>query len=74
MKMLQARMYVSPLDLARAAALAGHKEETLRYLEQSCEDHVPWLVFIENQPDLDFIRSEPRFQAIIRKLGLPSAL
>ena len=73
-KKLQAQMYVSPFDLAHAAARAGHKEETLRYLEQSCEEHVPWLVFIGNQPDLDLIRSEPRFQAIIRKLGLPSAM
>lgn len=74
MKRRQAQMYVSPFELAHAAARAGHKEETLRYLEQSCDEHVPWLVFIANQPDLDFIRSEPRFKAIIMKLGLPQAL
>ncbi len=73
-KKLQARMYVSPLVLALTAARAGHKEETLRYLEQSYEEHVPWLVFIGSEPDLDFIRSEPRYQAITKKLGLPSAL
>jgi TolB-like protein/DNA-binding winged helix-turn-helix (wHTH) protein len=73
-KKLQVRMYVSPLDLALAAARGGHKEETLRYLEQACEEHVPWLVFIGSEPDLDFIRSEPRYQAITKKLGLPSAL
>ncbi len=73
-KKLQAQMYVSPLDLALAAARAGHKEETLRYLEQSCEEHVPWLVFTWTDPDLDFIRSEPRYQAIMKKLGLPSTM
>ena len=73
-KKQQARMYVSPLDLALAAARAGHKEETLGYLEQSCEEHVPWLVFIGSEPYLDFIRSEPRYKAITKKLGLPSAL
>jgi TolB-like protein len=72
MKTLQSQMYVSPFDLAFAAAHAGHKEETLRYLEQSCEVHVPWLVFIVSDPDLDFIRSEPRYQAITKKLGLAS--
>ena len=65
------QMYVSPLELAMAAARAGHKEETLRYLEQSCRDHVPWLVFIGSEPDLDFVRSEPRYQAIVKKMGLP---
>ena len=74
MKKLQARTYVSPLDLAAIAARAGHKEETLRYLEQSCEVHVPWLVFIGSDPEFDFIRSEPRYQAIMKKMGLPSAM
>lgn len=73
LKKVQTRMYVSPLDLGFAAARAGHKEETLRYLEQSCQEHVPWIVFIGSEPDLDFIRSEPRYQAIIKKIGLPSA-
>lgn len=70
-KKLQMQMYVSPLELAMAAARAGHKEETLRYLEESCRDHVPWLVFIGSEPDLDFVRSEPRYQAIVKKMGLP---
>jgi TolB-like protein/DNA-binding winged helix-turn-helix (wHTH) protein len=72
-KELKARTYVSPLSLAYAAGRAGHKEETLRYLEQACEEHVPWMPFIGSEPDFDFIRSEPRYQAIVKKLGLPSA-
>lgn len=72
LKKLQSQMYVSPLALALAAARAGHKEETLRYLEQSYDEHVPWLAFVGNEPDLDFIHSEPRYQAIVRKMKLPS--
>jgi tetratricopeptide (TPR) repeat protein len=73
-KKLQAQMYVSPFELAHAAARAGHKEEALGYLEQSCQEHVPWLVLIVSEPDLDFVRSEPRYQAITKKLGLSSAM
>jgi TolB-like protein/DNA-binding winged helix-turn-helix (wHTH) protein len=73
-KKLHAQMTVSPLDVAYAAARVAHKEETLHYLEQSCEEHVPWLVFIVNEPDFDFVHSESRYQAITKKLGLPSAM
>jgi tetratricopeptide (TPR) repeat protein len=70
-KRLQAKGYMSPLRLAMVCARTGRKEETLRYLEQAYEEHVPWLAFVGVEPDLDFIRSEPRFQAIAKKMGWP---
>ncbi len=69
----QARMYVSPEEFAGLSAHAGHKEETLHWLEQAYAEHVPWLAFIQNEPDFDFIHSDPRYRAIVKKLGLPPA-
>jgi hypothetical protein len=50
-----------------------HKEEALHYLEQSYQERAPWLVRIQSNPDYDFLHSDPRYQAIVRKMGLPAA-
>jgi hypothetical protein len=31
----------------------------------------PWLGQIQNMPSFDFLHSEPRYQAIVKKMGLP---
>ncbi|HUM06342.1 MAG TPA: winged helix-turn-helix domain-containing protein [Terriglobales bacterium] len=72
-KKLQARMYVSPWEFAGLSAHAGHREETLHWLEQSYAAHVPWLAFIQNEPDFDFIHSDPRYEAIVKGMKLPPA-
>jgi len=39
-------------------------------LEKAFENPPPGFANINNDPDLDNLRSEPRFQAIIKKMGL----
>jgi len=65
--------YGSPLALAVRYGRLGRKDEALRCLEQAYAEHVPWLIFIQSEPDFDFLHSDPRYQAIVKKIGLPSA-
>jgi len=65
--------YISPLAFAKAYVRLGRKEDSVRALQQSYEDHEAWLVHIQNDPDLDVMHSDPRYQAIVKKMGLPSA-
>ena len=65
--------YVSQLDLADAAASAGHKAEPLTYLERAYEEREPLMVRLLHNPELDSLREEPRFKAIVKKMGLPGA-
>jgi TolB-like protein len=65
--------YVSPLELADIYACLKHKEEALHYLEQSYQERAPWLVRIQSAPNFDFLHSDPRYQAIVKKVGLPPA-
>jgi TolB-like protein/DNA-binding winged helix-turn-helix (wHTH) protein len=65
--------YVSPLELSDIYACLKRKEEALQYLEQSYQEHAPWLVRIQSNPDFDFLHSDPRYRAIVRKMGLPPA-
>lgn len=65
--------YVSPLALALNYAGAGNKEAALRYLEQAYQEHSSKLVFLQNHPIFDFLHSDERYRALVRKMGLPPA-
>lgn len=65
------RGYSSPLDFAYRYAYLKRKEETLKNLEAAYEERTPFLVHMQNEPVFDFLRSEARFEAIIKKMGLP---
>jgi tetratricopeptide (TPR) repeat protein len=56
--------------IARWYVKLDMKDKTLNWLEKAFEEHQPEIPRINNDPDFDNIRSEPRFQAIIRKMGL----
>ena len=73
LKRKAAKQYVSPTDFADAYALLGRKEETIRYLEESYQERAPHLVFLQSDPTLDFLHSDPRYRAIVNKMGLPPA-
>jgi len=30
----------------------------------------PWLIIVQNEPRFDFLHSDPRYQALIKKIGL----
>jgi len=36
-------------------------------------EHLAWLVFIENEPGLDFLHSDKRYRTIVNTMGLPPA-
>jgi TolB-like protein/DNA-binding winged helix-turn-helix (wHTH) protein len=73
LKQKAAKQYVSPSDFADAYAVLGRKEETIRYLEKSYQERAPHLVFLQSDPGFDFLHSDPRYRAIIKKMGLPPA-
>ncbi|HZP16368.1 MAG TPA: tetratricopeptide repeat protein, partial [Terriglobales bacterium] len=63
--------HISPWLLAGAYAQAGRKEEALRSLEAAYRERSPKLVFLQNAPNFDSLHSDPRYQAIVKKMGLP---
>ncbi len=73
LKRKAAKQYVSPITLADAFAVLGRKEETIRYLEKSCQEREPHVVFLQSDPIFDFLHSDPRYRAIVNKMGLPPA-
>jgi TolB-like protein/DNA-binding winged helix-turn-helix (wHTH) protein/Flp pilus assembly protein TadD len=67
------KQYVSPYALAEAVSYTGDKEATLKYLTEAFGQHDPNLINIQSEAVLDFIHSDPRYQALVRKIGLQLA-
>jgi TolB-like protein/DNA-binding winged helix-turn-helix (wHTH) protein len=65
--------YISPWDIAQHVALTRDKEETLKYLEAAYREHSPPLIRLQSEPVFDFLHDDPRYRALVSKLGLPPA-
>jgi TolB-like protein/DNA-binding winged helix-turn-helix (wHTH) protein len=63
--------WVNLLYLAHLYALLGDEAHAMSYLERAYEDHVWALPFATTAPELDSIRSSPRFRDLVRRIGLP---
>jgi TolB-like protein/Flp pilus assembly protein TadD len=69
---LSRRQFVSPYSLALVLAGLGKSERALDVLEKSLEVRDVWLVWLARDPRFDGLRVNPRFQAILDRIGLAS--
>jgi hypothetical protein len=69
-KLETTREYVSPAELAILYVGLGDKEKALSSLERANAAHDLQMGFLGFDPHYDPLRSEPRFQELIRKVGL----
>jgi serine/threonine protein kinase/tetratricopeptide (TPR) repeat protein len=67
------RRYVQPTLFALVHAALGEKDEAFRWLGKAEEDRAPSLIYLRSDPIFNNLRSDPRFQALLRKVGFPGA-
>jgi DNA-binding winged helix-turn-helix (wHTH) protein/TolB-like protein/lipoprotein NlpI len=65
------RAYVPHYDLAIIHLGLGDKERALELLGQAEQERDDWLLFLKVEPVMDSLRSDPRFQDLLRRVGLP---
>ena len=65
-----ATRYVSPRDIALVHAWMGETDKALDWIEKAHDERTPWMSFVKVDPIWDPLRNEPRFQAIVMKIGL----
>jgi TolB-like protein/DNA-binding winged helix-turn-helix (wHTH) protein/Tfp pilus assembly protein PilF len=63
--------YVSGFFFAEAYIGIGQTDQAITWLERAYEEHDQWMVFANSYPGLDRLRSEPRFQALLRHMNFP---
>jgi tetratricopeptide (TPR) repeat protein len=64
------RKYVSSFAVATVYAGSRDTDRTLDWLEKAYEERGTWMIFLNVHPYFDFLRAEPRFQNLLRKMGL----
>lgn len=62
--------YVSPYHTALIYIGLGEKDKALEWLEKSYDDHYWMTAFLKVDPRLDPLRPDPRFQDLLRRVGL----
>jgi serine/threonine protein kinase/tetratricopeptide (TPR) repeat protein len=65
------RGWVPSYAFAEIYAGLRDKPRTLDALEKSYEERAWFLTCLNTAPEFDFIRSEPRFQALLRRMNFP---
>jgi tetratricopeptide (TPR) repeat protein len=65
--------YVNPFEIALVHIGLGRTDEAFRWLDRAYEDRSDLLVYLGVDPRLDSVRSDPRFEALVRRVGLSPA-
>jgi tetratricopeptide (TPR) repeat protein len=64
------KRYVSPYGLAQIYAALNDRERTLKWLQVAYNDRAIWMGYLAVDPAFDRYRSDPRFQELLRRVGL----
>ncbi len=64
------RTYVSPFSFCLPHVVLGQNDQALEWLEKAVQSHLSGMIFIRVNPELDPIRSDPRFKELVRRMGL----
>jgi hypothetical protein len=70
LKALSNRHYIPPVNIALVYNGLGDQNEALSWLEKACDDRDVWLTLLKVEPRWDSFRSNPRFVAILNRIGL----
>jgi DNA-binding SARP family transcriptional activator len=67
---LSKQRYVSSYEIALIHLGLGEKEQAFGRLERAYQEHSDMLVYLNFEPRLDPLRGDPRFQDLLRRVGL----
>lgn len=71
---LEMQLAAKPQDNVRIAMVytkLGERDKAFTYLERAYAEHSGDMVFIYMEPGFDPIRDDPRYRALIRRIGFP---
>jgi hypothetical protein len=70
LKMAAERRYISPYSIAVIYLGLGDKEQAFAWLNRAYQERDNWLIYLNVEPRLDPLRSDPRFTDLLRRVGL----
>ena len=69
---LSATRYVSPYSVALVHAGLGNRDQALAWLDKAYAERSDYMPYLRLEPMLDGLRSDHRFAALVRRVGLPT--
>ena len=63
--------YVSPARIAIVYVWLGDKDQAFAWLEKAYQERSPLVAHVNADPIFDPLRSDPRFQSLLRRLNFP---
>jgi TolB-like protein/Tfp pilus assembly protein PilF len=66
------RYYVSPFHRGRIYAALGQREQAFAWFETAYEERSFYLSWFKVEPELDPLRSDPRFKSLLKRLSFPA--
>ena len=67
---LSATRYVSPYSVALVHAGLGDRDQALAWLDKAYAERSDYMPYLNLEPMLDGLRSDPRFAALVARVGL----
>jgi tetratricopeptide (TPR) repeat protein len=67
---LSRQRHVTADNLALVYVGLGEKDQAFEWLEKAAEERSGYLVYFKTEPVLDSLRSDPRFDNLLRRIGL----
>ncbi len=64
--------YVSPYVVALIFAALKQTDQAIAHLETGYQERAAWMVWMNKDPRLDDLRSNPRFQNLLRRMNFPA--
>ncbi len=68
---LSSRSYVDFYTVASIYAGLGDKDRAFEFLQKGYEEHSASMVYLKVDPFWDNLRSEPRYQDLLRRMNFP---
>jgi len=69
---LSKQRYVSPYNIALIYVALDQRNEAFEWLEKAYQQRDPLLIQLRVEPKWTTLRSDPRFQDLLRRIGFPS--
>ena len=63
--------YVSGFGLAMVTLALGDHDQALSWLQQAADERTVMMIYLDTWPAFDPLRSDPRFQTLLRRMHFP---
>jgi tetratricopeptide (TPR) repeat protein len=67
---LSSKRYVSPYGIAQIYAALNDSEQAFKWLQIAYDDRAVWMSYLAVDPSFDGLRSDQRFQDLLRRVRL----